>query len=112
MDPYTQKLIKKFEKERPLYEDFCLFMDKMLRDLLIEKKYKYQIYYRVKSIPRLKEKILRKKKGKKLYKNLADIGDLAGVRIVFYLESEKDKFLEDLRKELPNVISIEEFEKK
>jgi ppGpp synthetase/RelA/SpoT-type nucleotidyltranferase len=86
-------------------------MEKMLRNLLEQKKYKYQLFYRVKSIPRLKEKIIRKKKLKKVYKNLSNIEDLAGIRIVFYLESEKEKFLNDLMKEMPNIISTEEFEK-
>lgn len=111
MDLYTKKIIKKFEAKRPLYEEFCLSMDKMLDDLLKEKGYKYQIYHRVKSVDKLKEKVLRKKKEKKIYKDLLDIGDLAGVRIVFYLESEKEKFSADLEKELPNIVSIEEFEK-
>lgn len=111
MDSYTQKLIKKFEKKRPLYEDFCLSMEKMIRDLLDEKKYKYQIYHRVKSVARLKEKIIRKKRERKIYKTLSDIGDLAGIRIVFYLESEKEKFINDLQKELPNIVSIEELKK-
>jgi len=83
----------------------------MIRDLLDEKKYKYQIFHRVKSVVRLKEKIVRKKKERKIYKNLLDIGDLAGIRIVFYLESEKEKFIIDLQKEIPNIVSIEEFEK-
>lgn len=111
MDLYTKKIIKKFEEKRPLYEEFCLSMDKMLRDLLDEKKYKYQIFHRVKSTARLKEKIARKKGEGKKYKNLSDVGDLAGIRIVFYLESEKEKFLNDLQKELPNIISIEKLEK-
>jgi len=111
MDQYTQKLINKFEKKRPLYEDFCLSVDKMVRDLLDEKKYKYQLYHRTKSVTRLKEKITRKKREKNIYKNLSDIGDLAGVRIVFYLDSEKEKFINDLQKEIPNIVSIEEFKK-
>jgi len=111
MDLHTKNLVKKFEKTRSLYEEFCLSMEKMLRDLLDQKKYKYQIFYRVKSIDKLKEKIIRKKKVKKVYRNLSDIEDLAGIRIVFYLESEKEKFVDDLQKEMPNIVSIEEFEK-
>lgn len=60
---------------------------------------------------RLKEKIIRKKKEKKTYRNLSDIGDLAGIGIVFYLESEKEKFINDLQKEMPDIVSIEEFKK-
>jgi ppGpp synthetase/RelA/SpoT-type nucleotidyltranferase len=82
-----------------------------MRNLLEEKKYKYQIYYRTKNIDRLREKIRRKRRSKKIYKNLSDINDLAGIRIVFYLESEKEKFINDLEKELPSIVSVEEFEK-
>jgi ppGpp synthetase/RelA/SpoT-type nucleotidyltranferase len=59
----------------------------------------------------IKRKNNKKKKEKKIYKSLSDIGDLAGIRIVFYLESEKEKFITDLQKEIPNIVSIEEFKK-
>ena len=90
MDLYTKRLVREFEKKHLLYEEFCFSINKLLRNLLDEKKYKYQIYYRVKSASRLKEKISRKKKTGKTYRSLADIEDLAGIRIIFYLE----RFLE------------------
>jgi len=111
MDTHIQKLIKKFEGKKSLYEDFCLLINKLIENLLIEKKYKYQLFYRIKSTDRLKEKIKRKSKEKKIYKRLSDINDLAGIRIVFYLESEKEKFIEDLQKGLLNIVSTEEFKK-
>jgi ppGpp synthetase/RelA/SpoT-type nucleotidyltranferase len=112
MDSYIKKLIKNYEKKKPLYEDFCLSINRLLCNILDNKKYKYQIYYRIKSLARLEEKITRKKKLKKIYKKLSDIDDLAGIRIVFYLESEKEKFLKDLQKEMPSIIAEENLEKK
>lgn len=111
MDLYTKNLVEEFEKKRPLYEDFCLSVNDILCNFLQRKKYKYQIYYRVKSIARLKEKILRKRKLKKIYRKLSDIDDLSGIRIIFYLESEKEKFAKDFKKIMPNIINVEELEK-
>ena len=105
-----KNLISEFGKKRPLYEDFCLAVQKLLLTLLKKKKYKYQIYHRVKSLYSLKEKVNRKKNCGKTYKNLSDIKDLAGVRIIFYLESEKKKFIKDLE-EMPHLTDIEELEK-
>ncbi len=107
----TKNLIGEFEEKRPLYEDFCLAVNKMLTNLLDQKGYKYQIYSRVKNISSLKEKIKRKKVNKKKYKDLSEINDLAGVRIIFYLESEKEKFIEDLKTEMPSILNIENLEK-
>jgi len=109
---YVKKLVREFEKKRPVYEEFCFAVNKLLVNLLELKKYKYQIYFRVKNPQKLEEKIIRKKKRKKMYKNLSDVEDLAGVRIVFYLESDKEKFIKDLKQEIPNIIKIEDLEKK
>jgi ppGpp synthetase/RelA/SpoT-type nucleotidyltranferase len=104
-----KKILEDFEKKLPLYQDFCVSMNKLISNLLAQKKYKYQIYSRVKNLASLKAKMKRKGKGK--YKTLSDIKDLAGIRVVFYLESEKEKFLQDLKREGPNIINIEDLEK-
>ena len=38
----TKGKVIDFETKKPLYEDFCLAMDKLFRDLLSEKNYKCQ----------------------------------------------------------------------
>jgi len=48
----------------------------------------------------VQEKISRKAKEGIIYKKLEDIHDIAGIRIIFYLESDKKKFIPDLYKEL------------
>lgn len=111
-DLYVKNLTEEYEKKRPLYEEFCLAANKLLINILEQKKYKYQIYYRVKNSDRFKEKIIKKRKRRKIYENLPDVEDLAGVRIIFYLESEKEKFIKDLKNEIPNIVRIKEVEKK
>ena len=110
-DLYAQKFVKEFKEKRPLYEEFCGAMNKLMAELLNSKKYKHQIFYRVKSLQRLEQKIINKKRQKKIYRNLSEIEDLAGIRIIFYLESDKEKFLEDLEREIL-IVNIEELEKK
>ena len=109
-DFYVQNLVQDFEKKRPLYEEFCLAAEKFLVGVLKERKYQFQIYYRIKSLERLEEKITRKKKQKKLFRTISEIEDLAGIRIVFYLESDKEKFIKDLESKML-ICCIEDLEK-
>lgn len=108
---YVKNLTEEFEKKRPLYEEFCLAMNKLLKNLLEQKNYKYQIYYRTKNLQRLEEKIIKKRRRRKIYSNISEVEDLAGIRIVFYLESDKEKFIEDLEREIL-IVNIEKLEKK
>jgi len=112
MDLYTKKLLKNFRNKRPLYEDFCLALNNSLATLLDKNKYKYQIYYRVKSLERLEEKITRKRKHRKIYEKIVDIEDLAGIRVIFYLESDKEKFVKDLKESLYHLKSVRKVKKK
>lgn len=112
MNLYVNKLTKKFPKKRPLYEDFCLQLNKILSETLDQNKYQYQIYYRVKSHERLKEKVERKAKQGKVYEKLSDVEDLAGIRIVFYLDSDKKRFVKDLDKTKFNILSVKKVSKK
>lgn len=96
----TNKLIIEYLEKRELYRDFSLTVKSLISQLLTESEYKFQILSsREKDPKKLDEKIVRKKKDGKIYKALGDIEDLAGVRIVFYLESQKDNFLEAIKKE-------------
>ena len=53
------------------------------------------------------EKISRKAKEGVIYVKLQDIHDIAGIRIIFYLESDKKKFVSDLYKEFtPQNLSL------
>lgn len=88
-----------YNDKKSLYEEFCLTMQNLLIQLLDNHGYKYQIAHRIKSLGSLTNKIQTKWKERTEYKKLEDIHDLAGIRIVFYLESDKKRFVSDLYKE-------------
>ena len=66
----------------------------------------------MKNLERLEEKIRRKKKHRKIYNQIGDIEDLAGIRVIFYLESDKEKFLKDLKKETYKLTGLKKIKKK
>ncbi len=104
-----QKIVEEYTGKKILYRDFAAAIKNILDQLLADKKIKYQhITYREKDIETLAEKLDRKKSEGKEYKKLEQIEDLAGVRIVFYLESDKKKFLDLLYSEFRNVIAESE----
>jgi len=111
MDDYVRKLVDEFRDERSLYGDFCLAIFQLLNGLLQDGGYKYQIFYRVKDIEKLEEKLIRKKNEGKVYDGLKEIEDLAGIRIIFYLESDKDQFIRDIFDEISGDLKLEENKK-
>ena len=103
------KIIISYNDNKSLYEEFCMTMQNLLIQLLDNNGYKYQIAHRIKSPDSLAKKIQTKWKEGKECKKLVDIHDLAGIRIVFYLESDKRRFISDLYKELtPKNLKLEE----
>jgi len=86
----AEKLTTEYLHKRELYQNFTEAIKGILHQLLsgIEIKI-YAISARAKDPAKLKEKIIRKEKEGSTYKVLTDIEDLAGVRIVPYLESHK-----------------------
>ena len=109
----NKKLIDKitdvYKEKKALYDEFCMSMQYLLIQLLDNNSYKYQIAHRIKSPDSLAKKIQVKSKEGKEYKKLEDIHDLAGIRIVFYLESDKRRFISDLFKELtPHNLKLKE----
>ena len=111
MESNVKKILDDFREKRALYEEFCLAMHKMLDSMLMADEYKYQIFYRIKEFDKLEEKIIRKEKEGVVYANLEDLEDLAGLRILFYLESDKDKFVKKLLSELTGEVTIENHKK-
>jgi len=99
-DVHINHLIDEYKDKLQIYHDLCDTMLHLLIYLLENKGYKYQMSHRIKSIESLKNKIMRKADKGIEYSNLSDINDLAGIRIIFYLESDKKHFIRDLYKEL------------
>ncbi len=83
-------------------------MYKLIEALLVQGGYKYQLHSRVKDLTRLEEKIKRKQALGKSYKRINDIEDLVGLRIIFYTEKDKTKFVNDLKKEITGLFRLEE----
>jgi putative GTP pyrophosphokinase len=104
-----RKIATEYRKKSLLYRNFCATMQNLLVNLLDNKGFKYQISNRIKSLDSIKEKIKRNEAKGKIYRRLSDIGDVAGVRIVFYLESDKRRFINALYKEFtPDKLKMEE----
>ena len=110
MNARAKRLVDEFEKKYHIYEDFCAAIYKLLNNLAVQNGYKYQIFYRIKKPKRLAEKIARKEKEGKVYKKLSDVGDLAGVRVVFYLESDKRRFIRDIKREIGSPVVVGKYD--
>jgi ppGpp synthetase/RelA/SpoT-type nucleotidyltranferase len=111
MENNTQKILDDFRDKKALYEEFCLVMYKMLDSMLVADSYKYQIFYRIKELDHLEEKIIRKEKEGTVYEKLEDLEDLAGLRILFYMESDKNKFTKILLSEIAGDVEIKHHKK-
>jgi ppGpp synthetase/RelA/SpoT-type nucleotidyltranferase len=92
-------ILQEYKAKIALYNDFCVTMQQLLMRLLANSGFKFQIASRIKSEDSLKKKIIKKTETKMPVKKLEDVNDLAGIRIVFLLESEKNKFITELYKE-------------
>lgn len=111
MQSNVKRILDDFKEKRALYEEFCLAVYKLLDSLLVAEDYKYQIFYRIKEIDKLEEKILSKEKEGMIYTKLEELEDLAGLRILFYLESDKKKFTETLLAKLTGEVIIKNHKK-
>ncbi len=108
----SNQIVAQYRKKQKLYSDFTMAMQSILEQLLKGYDYKYTfVSSRAKNQVKLKEKIERKEKEGKIYKKLEDVEDLAGIRIVFYLESDRKGFLESLNKEFGGNAKIENEDK-
>lgn len=92
-------ILEEYKAKITLYNDFCITMQQLLMRLLENSGFKFQISSRIKSEDSLKKKIIKKTETGIPVKKLEDVNDLAGIRIVFLLEGEKNKFITELYKE-------------
>ena len=95
-----EKIVEIYKAKMPLYNDFCLSMQNLLIHLLTENGYKYQISYRIKTIASATLKMLKKSNLGEEIESIEDLHDLAGIRIIFYYESDKNRFIQCVFKEL------------
>jgi len=93
-----EKQIEKYQRIKPLYEDFNERIKNLLQSLIDENNIKYHlIESRTKSIESFKGKILRK--DNKYSNPIEEMTDLAGVRIILYYQDDVEKIEEILKKE-------------
>jgi len=104
---YLYKIINDYKQKRPAYEEFRKVVHNAVEAVLKNSHYKYQISSRTKTIERLEEKIIRKKNDNKYYTSISDIEDLVGIRVIFYTEKDKNRFIDEIKEELSGSIKIE-----
>lgn len=108
---YLDNILNEYKRKRPDYEEFRIVVLNTLESLLNEGNYKYQISSRTKTLERLREKIIRKKQDEKYYYSLGEVEDLVGIRVIFYTERDKEKFVEEIKEEITGYIKTETREK-
>jgi ppGpp synthetase/RelA/SpoT-type nucleotidyltranferase len=105
-------VVAEYRERSLVYHDFCAVMRNLLISLLDHGRFKYQMSCRIKSLDSIRDKISRNAAVGKVYRQLSDIEDVAGIRIVFYLESDQRRFLATLLREMTRSrLRIEEHRK-
>jgi len=92
----TDEYLKEYKPLKELYRDFSYTIRFILENLLRKNNFKYQaITYREKSEKSLKDKLETVRK----IKAVKDIDDLAGCRIIFYLDNDVQRIIQYLQNE-------------
>lgn len=105
---YRKKMLAEYKNARPLYEEYTLAVHKLLDSFLREGEYRYQLTHRTKNLERLDEKLIRKLGKGISYDHLGEIEDLAGLRVIFYSDMDKSRFLKSIQKETSGIVRIED----
>lgn len=96
----VQNLLGNYSSKYDYYKDYSENISKLLALFLkIEKINFHSITFRTKEIYSLKQKIRRKSLAGKFYKNLDDISDLSGVRIILFFNADLSRVIEIIEKE-------------
>ncbi|OGI95018.1 hypothetical protein A2917_01395 [Candidatus Nomurabacteria bacterium RIFCSPLOWO2_01_FULL_42_17] len=111
MNKTTERILKEYEAKADLYKKFTDAIRFLFENILKKGGYKYYIYARLKQIESLEEKIERKKLKGKIYKRLEDIKDIAGIRVIFYTEKDRRKFISKIQKEFKDSLKIKKTHK-
>lgn len=93
-------IVAKYHQMAFVYHDFLAAMQTIVVSVLDQRGFKYQVSQRLKTVDSIRAKEARNAKLGRTYRRLADLEDLAGIRIVFLLESDKRRFLSALFGEL------------
>ena len=94
----VQELVNEYREKRPLFEEYTKTIRLLLENLLKKNKIQFQtIQFRTKEVPNFYEKLLRKKELQG--KNIFEMTDLSGCRVIFYFEENIEQFTEVLYNE-------------
>jgi ppGpp synthetase/RelA/SpoT-type nucleotidyltranferase len=97
-DDKAQELVNEYNDKRSLFEEYTKTIRLLLENLLKKHQIQFQtIQFRTKEVPNFYEKLLRKKELQS--KNLFEMTDLSGCRVIFYFEETIEQFTEVLYKE-------------
>lgn len=92
----TDEYLKEYKPLKELYRDFSYTIKFLLENLLRKNNFRYQaVAYREKSEKSLRDKLETIKK----IKSVKDIDDLAGCRIIFYLDNDVQRIIQYLQNE-------------
>ena len=96
----TKRILREYAGKYELYNDFSATVRRLLLLFCRSENINFHsIIYRPKEIYNLKQKIKRKALVNRIYQNLDEISDLAGVRVVLYFKSDVAKVVEIINKE-------------
>jgi len=101
-----EKFIDEYKSQQSAYKDFGKIIRKIIRTILKNNEFRYLVVSkRTKGIKSLRKKIIKDKRYQEL-KTITEIDDLAGCRIIFYLDKDIERFGNHIYKEF-NVIKKE-----
>ncbi|HYA63019.1 MAG TPA: hypothetical protein VED66_07430 [Candidatus Sulfotelmatobacter sp.] len=84
----TKRILAEYDSQHKVYGDFAQECESLIKRLLAAKQHRvHSVTSRLKQRDKLKEKLLRE--GKE-YRDLAEITDIAGVRVITHFEDEVD----------------------
>jgi ppGpp synthetase/RelA/SpoT-type nucleotidyltranferase len=92
LEEKIEKFSNEYERTKSNYRDFCASITQILKSLLNKHSFQYQVISnRVKDFHSIEGKLLNGSLTEEV-QNLNEIDDIAGCRIIFYLESDIQKF--------------------
>lgn len=89
-------ILKTYKTDRPLYKGLGEVMHHLLKILIKDNVHTHQIVHRVKSLESLGNKLVRKNYK---YKNIKEITDILGIRIILFFEDDIHAVEDIIRKE-------------
>jgi ppGpp synthetase/RelA/SpoT-type nucleotidyltranferase len=95
----NKNLIEEYKSKQSVYDNFAKTVESILKTLLEINEFRYQnVYSRGKEIISLRRKINEHEKFQKI-ETVTEIDDLAGCRVIFYLDNDIERFRNYIYKE-------------